>query len=69
MIEVDELICHRDVTDDIEFTNGFQLGEPVRDRGGRKVFSVERVLRPLSGFGQIFERFSVFDEDVHDELV
>ena len=65
MVQIYKLVCGRDVTNNVELANGFGL----RNRKGRgrsgKSPAFERVLRPLAGFGQVFQSVLVLDENVH----
>lgn len=66
MIQVDELIRRSDVADNTEFAYGFVLGRLKRGFRCRKMFGLARILRPLTGLGQVFQGLVVLDEYFHE---
>lgn len=65
MIQVDKLVCARDVKNNVELIDGFLLRHPECRFGGWKTFGVEWILCPLTRRGEIFKGVVVFNEDVH----
>jgi hypothetical protein len=69
VIQVDELLRFHDVTNDIEFSDGFFLG---RSKGGGsvgKALGIQDVFAPNTGDGKIFQTVGVLDQYVHDLLL
>jgi hypothetical protein len=67
MVQVDELVGLRDMADDVEFANGFQLRGPEGRPGGRIDFAIERIFCPLPDRSQVFERVVVFDKYIQED--
>ena len=65
VIQVDELVCRRDVADNVEFADGLEFRHLKRRIRGLEMLTGERVFRPFAAAGQIFQRLVVFDEYVH----
>jgi hypothetical protein len=66
VVQVDELVRRRDVTDNVESGNGFALRGSNRRFRCRKTFALARIFRPLPHLVQIFEGVAIFDKYVHE---
>ena len=66
VIQVDELVCRRDVSDNVEFADGFELGHLKRRIRGLEMLTREGIFRPFAAAGQVFKRLVIFDEYVHE---
>ena len=66
VIQVDELVGRRDVSDNVKFADGFKLGYLKRGFRGLEMLTREGIFRPFAAAGQVFQRLVIFDEYVHE---
>ena len=65
VVQVNELLCIREIADNVKFSDGFLFCGGKGREGVGKAPGIQDVLTPQTVHGEVFQTLCVLDQDVH----